>query len=344
MKCLIHNGKKIEINKKGVVLAYVIIIGAALIILAAMAAAAANATIGISDSGKKTREAYLSAKSGIEFAKTKIDSTTSAAMTNLTNEVDLNAEDPDHDVTVSDELYYGYGSLDAGFTMPMNSSITPSNPLYADAPIQIVYEVAHQLVTTESTVTPGAFNYEDHLTITVTSTGNSEHSTAISGLLNSGITQTYQYEAAVSVDGDVPFDPNVIPETDGIPVLDTWPTEPSTPNSGGSTLRPKSTFIYDGGYYINLYNAWITIGSDPSDYPDIVLIRPGTALDISDWHGVGPYESRKLDEFNSYYGVDIQRGDKVVCNGIYYIFRDEPETVNWVPTPPGWLWVKIPGQ
>lgn len=327
-------------NKKGIALAYVIIIGAALLILATMAALAANASIGVSDSGIKSREAYLSAKSGIEYAKIKVADTTNNAMSNLRDEILIYEEDPDHVVELEDKTYYGYGDLTNGFTMQMNGIITPTSSEFQNAPIQITYKESHHLTSTPSITSPDAITFMDEITIDVTSIGNSSELTALK-IFDQGIKLTYQVQRIVTADGIIEEeeedDPNIIPDTDGIPVNSVWPTT-------SKTLAKDSTFYYNGEYYFNLYRAWIPAGTTPDDYENVVLITRGIALNVEGWVGVGPYHSKTLAEFNQTYNVSTQRGDKVVYNGIYYIYRDEPSPSDWVQLPPNWPWVRIPNQ
>lgn len=117
-----------------------------------------------------------------------------------------------------------------------------------------------------------------------------------------------------------PIDPTIIPDTNGIPVNNTWPTGATT---GGVSKSPGSTYYYEGSHYIQLYPEWIAYGSDPSAYKNVVKISTGPALNIDDWVPVGG-SCELLSHFNAKYGVDLKRGDKVTYKGKYYICIGEP--------------------
>lgn len=341
-------------NKKGSALALVIIIAAGLIALVSALYTMAQSSIATADSGIKSREAYLSAKSGIEFVKSCVAETILSAQSHLDSQIAIKNSDHDHVVSLDDEIFYGYGNLTDGFAM--NAGITEDSSAYKNARIKIVYSVEHQLHFTETNETTGAGTYTDTITITAASTGKSPEASSFTDILEKGITLSFEYQDEITgyysgSSGSI----GVIPDTGGdgspgIPVTDEWPTEESDPGSGGSVISGNSTFIYNGNaYYVVMYNTWITVGTHPSDYPHILLINPGPARDIGGWDGVPPYNNKSMESFNLWLhqrdgGPDIQRGDKVVYNGIYYLLRDDPTTISWVNAPPGYPWFVIPNQ
>ena len=77
----------------------------------------AQSSIVSADSGIKSREAYLSAKSGIEFIKSSVEGTVQSAMNELSRQITTKYSDLYHVITLEDEIYYGYGSFEDGFIM-----------------------------------------------------------------------------------------------------------------------------------------------------------------------------------------------------------------------------------
>ncbi len=345
-----------SINKKGSALAFVIIISAALIIMVMALFVISGSSIAASDSGIKAREAYLSSKSGIEFIKSCVITAVSEAQGSLNDQIAEKDSDPNHVVSMQDKTFYGFGSLSNGFTM--DGTITESSAAYKNARIKIVFSVAHQLSFDETDETTGAGTYKDAITITASSTGKSEKASIFTDILEKGVLLTFKRtdEVTANYSGESGSSGNVIPDTGGngspgIPVTDEWPTEENNPGSGGDILSGGSTFIYNGAaYYVVMYNTWIEVGSTPSDYPSsIILINPGSARDMNGWNGYPLTYNKNLSNFNAWLhlrdgGPDINRGDKVIYNGVYYILRDEPSTVSWVNTPPGYPWFIIPNQ
>ncbi|MFA7661142.1 MAG: hypothetical protein WCX60_08115 [Anaerovoracaceae bacterium] len=343
-------------NKKGSALAFVIIIAAALAILVSAAFLMAESSIASSDSGIKSREAYLSTKSGIEFIKSRLAGTITGAHNHLISQVAIKNSNPEHEVEISskDATLYGYGSLADGFTM--NSDILENSPLYEDARIKITYSVEHQLSFVETDESTGAGTYAASVIVTATSLGKSPEASLFTDIFEKGILLTFEYEDQITANysGGNGQSGDYIPDTDdegpGIPVTDEWPTDEDTGETGTGLMSGGSTFVYNGStYYVILYNTWINSGTQPSDYPHIVLINPGSARNIDGWNGVPPYNHKYLDLFNQWMherdgGPDIQRGDKVIYNGLYYILRDDPDTISWVNAPPNYPWFIIPNQ
>lgn len=343
-------------NKKGSALALVIVIAAALTILVGAAFLMAESSISAADSGIKSREAYLSSKSGIEFIKSHVAGTMQDAQSHLNSQVAMKNSDPDHVVApLDDDTLYGYGSLDNGFTM--NASISESTPAYEDARIRIVYSVEYDLDFTETDSETGAGTYEVHVRITGSSLGKSPEASRFTDIFEKGVPLTYEYEDGVtanyageegSSEGDIP----TLPGEPYIPVTDEWIIDEETGETGTGLMYHDTTFYYDGNHYLVLWNSWITPGTQPSDYPHIVLINPAFARNIDGWNGVPPYNNKSLASFNLWLhqrdgGPNIQRGDKVVYNGIYYILRDEANTIDWVQNPlegNGYPWFIIPNQ
>lgn len=346
--------RKFHNNKKGSALALVIIIVTGLAVMVAALYTIAQSSIVSADSGIKSREAYLSAKSGIEFIKSSVEGTVQSAMNELSRQITTKYSDLYHVITLEDEIYYGYGSFEDGFIM--NGGISESSSAYKNAPIKIVYSVEHELSFSEIDESTGACDYTDRITITATSTGKSPQASTFTGILEKGISLSFEYEHEIIrryYGGTGPE--GYIPGTGGngspgIPVTDKWPEEESAPGIGGAIMSGGSTFVYEGTtYYVVMYNTWITLGTHPSQYPHILQINPGPSRDITGWEGVPPYNNMSVESFNSWLnqrdgGGPIRKGDKVIYNGIYYIFAYEPSQVSWVQKPPHHPWFIIPNQ
>ena len=176
----------INYNKKGAVLAFVIIIGTALFILVAMATLAANASISISDTGTKAREAYINAKSGIEFSKVLV--------TNTKNEVsDQLSVSPGSIVNLPEtERHYAYYSPVDGFHG--EPDISNTDPNFVNSPIQITYDINHQVTVNPLPTTDGSISYDYDLLIQITSVGKSFRPSSIIGILDKGTTLKYNIE------------------------------------------------------------------------------------------------------------------------------------------------------
>lgn len=151
-------------SKKGAVLAYVIIISAAMIILAAMAVSAANASIGTAYNGIRSREAYLNAKSGIEYAKV-----ISAGLRNEITE-QLNTSPGSITALPAAETRYAYYSEEDGFHS--EAGISGTDPDFRSSPIQLTYVIEHQ-VAEIPTENEDEIKYDYNMLIDFTSVGKS---------------------------------------------------------------------------------------------------------------------------------------------------------------------------
>lgn len=172
-------------SKKGAVLAYVIIIGAALIILAAMAALAANSSITMADTGIKTREAYLNAKSGVEYSKV-------IAMDVRTEIYAQLSASPSSITTLEDEERYAYYDVSTGFHN--DPAVTSTSAAFLDSPIQITYLIDHTVTEIPPATTDEAISYDYDLKIVFDSVGRSIKPGSMIGFMEDGISLKYVIE------------------------------------------------------------------------------------------------------------------------------------------------------
>ncbi|NLY70478.1 MAG: hypothetical protein GX076_02170 [Clostridiales bacterium] len=153
------------INKKGAVLAYVLIIGAALLILAGLTVVFANSSISKADRGIKSREAYLNAKSGIEYAKVIAKEAKAQIESQLMAFPESITSLPDR------EYFYAYYDPSDGF---VKKSGSPNNDAkFKNSTIQLTYEINHQVTEIPPINEEDEPSYDYNMVINFTSVGRS---------------------------------------------------------------------------------------------------------------------------------------------------------------------------
>jgi hypothetical protein len=194
------------INKKGAVLAYVLVVGAALLILAGLTVVFANSSIAKADSGIKSREAYLNAKSGIEYAKVI------AKEAKIEIENQLTAFPESITSLPARESFYAYYDSLNGF---VNRSGNPNNDSkFKNSAIQLTYELIHQVKEIPPIDEEDETSYDYNMVINFTSVGRSAKT---SKLFDNRFTLKYQIEplkGKVEFGSDEPGEGRVIVSED----------------------------------------------------------------------------------------------------------------------------------
>lgn len=171
-------------SKKGAVLAYVLIIGAGLMILAAMAVIAASSSISMSDTGVKSREAYLNAKSGIEYSKIIAQNLGTQVSGQLAASPASIATFPLYETRYA---YYDKGE-DAFHS---ETGITATSSAFQASPIQITYLIKHVVKERPQASSDSAITYDYDLKIKFTSVGRSNRPFNMPFLTDSAIKMDY---------------------------------------------------------------------------------------------------------------------------------------------------------